>query len=274
MPTYRLDIEYDGTDWFGWQTQPDRPTIQHAIETALGVALRREASITGSGRTDTGVHARGQVAHIVLDADVDPGRLCRSVNGILPKSIAVRSIRRTNEAFHARYDALVREYRYQICCEPVALERTFRWHVKPEPDFERMNEAARALIGTRNFTSFCRASSETRNRVCNVSQAEWEAERRAGNWSFLISADRFLHGMVRSIVGTLIDVGHGRRPAGDIDAILQSEDRRSAGAAAPAHGLVLECVRYASDQACSHLLGHEEQPPDASEHADNRSIGH
>jgi tRNA pseudouridine38-40 synthase len=131
-----------------------------------------------------------------------------------------------------------------------------------------MNEAARSFIGTHNFSSFCRASSETRNRVCTVSHAEWEPERRAGNWSFVISADRFLHGMVRSIVGTLIDVGHERRPAGDLDAILQSEDRRSAGAAAPPRGLILEYVRYASDEDAT------TQPPSGPTPAEGRPIGH
>ena len=244
VPTYLLDIEYDGTDWHGWQTQPQLKTVQQAIEDALSIALRSPASIVGSGRTDAGVHARGQVAHLKLKDPIDPYRVCGSVNGLLPESIVVRGISEADESFHARYDAVQRRYCYQMTCLPVALDRKFRWHLRPAPDFEAMNLAAEYLIGTHDFTAFCRAKSETHSCVCTLSEASWRAEGRPGYWTFDLSADRFLHGMVRAIVGTLVEIGQGKRSPDDMADVIASRDRRKAGFAAPARGLILEEVLY------------------------------
>ncbi len=245
MATYRLDIEYDGTSWHGWQFQPDLPTVQGAIEAAFEVAMRRPTTIVGSGRTDAGVHASGQVAHFCDDGPVDTDILLGALNGILPHTIAVRSLVRTHDSFHARFDAVSRQYRYRITTLPVALDRHNRWFVRPSPDFEEMNRAANLLLGTHNFSAFCRVLSETENRVCELAQAEWLAvPEKEGSFDFVIRADRFLHGMVRSIVGTLIEVGKGKREAGSIPALLVSEDRTQAGFAAPARGLTLERVSY------------------------------
>ncbi len=244
VPNYRLDIEYDGTDWHGWQTQPNLPTVQQAIENALSTSLRSPASIVGSGRTDAGVHARGQVAHFRRDEPIDTYLLCGSVNGILPDSIVVRGITEADESFHARYDAVQRRYCYQASCLPVAVGRRFRWHIRPAPDFEAMNLAAENLIGEQDFDSFCRANSETKNRICTIRTAKWRTDERPGDWTFEISADRFLHGMVRAIVGTMVEIGHGKRSPGDMVEIISSRDRREAGVAAPSRGLILEEVIY------------------------------
>ncbi len=244
MPSYLLDIEYDGTDWHGWQSQPDLPTIQQAIENALGIALRKRVAIVGSGRTDAGVHASGQIAHMVLENEIDSSRICRSLNGLLPDSIAIRQIKRVADSFHARFDAVLRTYRYQVNCSPIALGRAYHWHLMPTPDFVAMNDAASALLGKHNYSSFCRTSSETPNRVCRVHTAQWVTGKREGDWSFIIAADRFLHGMVRSIVGTLVEIGHGKRPAGELPSMLLAQDREAAGYAAPARGLILEKVEY------------------------------
>lgn len=239
-----MTIEYDGTDWHGWQIQADRPTIQKAVEDALETVLRTRPALVGSGRTDAGVHARGQVAHFTTDVDFEPFRLQGSLNGILPATIAVRDLDVAPDSFHARYDARLRRYAYYVATEPRALDRAWRVPVRPTPDFERMNAAALALLGTHDFDAFCRAASETENRVCTVERAAWMAEARAGDWRFEIAADRFLHGMVRAIVGTLFEIGRGQRPASDIPGILESRDRRLAGPAADARGLVLESVSY------------------------------
>ncbi len=247
MATYRLLIEYDGSAFHGWQIQPGHPTIQEALESALFVACGEHVGVTGSGRTDAGVHARGQVAHFKLWQPVDPYRLRRQLNGILGSGVVVLEVRKTREDFHARYGARQRRYHYYVSTEPRVLDRHMRLHVKPAPDFERMNEAARLLLGRHDFSSFCQTSSQTVNRFCTVREAEWRAEARPGDWHFAIAADRFLHGMVRSVVGTLLQVGHGKRDVESLREIVSSRDRRAAGPAAPAHGLVLEEVRYEDD---------------------------
>lgn len=245
MPTYRLDLEYDGTDFHGWQRQADRITVQQALEEALAVALHTPCTVVGSGRTDAGVHARGQVAHIHLSEPTDGYRLRRALNGLLPRSVAVLALQAVEDGFHARYDARQRHYRYYISTLPRPLDRHRRYLLRPVPDFDAMNTAARLLLGCHDFSAFCRTRSETRNRTCTLSQAHWTPEAYDGNWHFAISGDRFLHGMVRAIVGTLLQIGRGKRALDDLPGILASRDRREAGPAAPAHGLVLEQVDYA-----------------------------
>jgi tRNA pseudouridine38-40 synthase len=243
-------LEYDGAAFHGWQIQPDRPTVQEAIESALEVVLKSRLSVTGSGRTDAGVHARGQVAHFDIDTEVDAYRMRRSLNGLLPRSVRVRYLEEARPDFHARYDARARRYHYYVCTVPTALAGHARWELRPVPDFGLMNHAASVLIGRHDFDAFCRVQSETHNRFCEVRHARWVPEPAAhptpeiDSWRFEIVADRFLHGMVRAIVGTLIEIGRGKRPPDDLSRILASGDRREAGPAAPAHGLVLEHVLY------------------------------
>ncbi len=244
MPTYRMTIEYDGRDFSGWQIQPNRPTVQQTLEQAASTALRVPIAVVGSGRTDAGVHARGQVAHFNVDAEIAPDNLLASLNGILPHSIAVRSLDRVPDGFHARYDARLRRYHYYVATGFRALDRHVRCRIRSDTDFECMNLAARDLIGKHNFSTFCRTQSETENRICRVDTAHWIRETDDGDWRFEITADRFLHGMVRSIVGTLLEIGQGKRSSDDLPGIMHREDRRKAGPAVPAFGLVLEYVGY------------------------------
>jgi len=242
--TYRLLIEYDGTEYHGWQVQPGYPTIQAALEDALSTALRGKIPVTGSGRTDAGVHARGQVAHFHVPTPVEPYRLQASLNGILPPDIVIRAIDRTTAAFHARFDALDRRYHYYLSEAPCAIDRFSRTWIRQPLDFDLMNKTAKSIIGSLDFNAFCRIRSETKNRVCTVTEAVWIQEH-IHEWYFRIVADRFLHGMVRALTGTMIEIGRGKRPPDDIRRVLDSRDRREAGPAAPARGLVLEEVRYA-----------------------------
>lgn len=257
MPTLRLLVEYDGTDFAGWQVQPRARTVQGEIESALATILRHPVGVVGAGRTDAGVHARGQVAHAVLDdaraATVHPHRLHASLTGLLPRDVAVRAAEWAPDGFHARYGATARHYRYHVGTRPAALERHTRLRLPRDPDWDAMNAAAASLVGRHDFTSFCRTQAQTRTRTCTVTRAVWVPEDRAGDARFDISADRFLHGMVRAIVGTLLDVGRGRHTPAHVAGVLGDRDRRAAGAAAPPHGLVLHAVDY-PDGAFADLL--------------------
>ena len=241
---YRALIEYNGTPFHGWQIQPQCVTVQGAIEDALETALRYRPTVVGSGRTDTGVHARGQVAHFDAPFVLDVHKLRRSLNGLLQRKISILSLEQAPRDFHARFDARQRCYHYHVSTEIHPLTNHVRYVIRPEPDYEIMNRAAQKLLGLHNFSAFCRIQSETKNRECNVQEAIWTKETYTGDWLFRIVADRFLHGMVRTIVGTLLEVGWGKRSVEDIRAIIMSQDRTQAGPAAPPHGLVLEHVSY------------------------------
>jgi tRNA pseudouridine38-40 synthase len=212
---------------------------------ALATALREPVGVVGSGRTDAGVHARGQVAHFASEVAPDARRLVASLNGLLPESVAVLDAEPAPDGFHARFDARRRRYVYRAAFGPRALDRRTRAVLRPAPNVEAMNRAAAALLGRHDFSSFCRTRSETTNRVCTVERARWVEDGRPGDWRFEITADRFLHGMVRAVVGTLLEVGRGRRAEGSLNDLLARRDRRAAGPAAPARGLVLDRVEYA-----------------------------
>jgi tRNA pseudouridine38-40 synthase len=240
---YALVVEYDGTDFEGWQSQPSNNTIQDALERALATCLRQTIAVTGSGRTDSGVHAANQIAHFDSDVIANVHSTMKNINGLLPDSIAVKRVVPVGNSFHSRFDAVERTYRYFVSTTPVALDRNRRLWIPRETSFDRMNAAAKHFYGEHNYSSFCRTKSETKNRTCFVSRAEWVTEDPYTSY-FEVRANRFLHGMVRAMVGTMLRIGSGAQPADDIPTILQAGDRRAAGPAANPKGLVLYHVTY------------------------------
>jgi tRNA pseudouridine38-40 synthase len=239
---FRLGIEYEGTEYHGWQFQTGQRTIQGEIEQALHVVLKEKITVVAAGRTDTGVHARGQIAHFDSEQVINCGKLERSLNGVLSRDIRISEIVPIDFSFHARYSARQREYGYYIIRKPSALLRRFSWFVSSPLDITRMQMAAADLLGKRNFKSFCHTDSGVENFECTVVEAGWLEKENL--LLFTIKADRFLYGMVRAIVGTLVEIGRGVRDCAELSAILKAQDRKRAGQAAPARGLILERVYY------------------------------
>lgn len=244
MHNLKLTIAYDGTRYHGWQVQPGVPTIQGEIEQALSRILDRPARIHGAGRTDRGVHASGQVAHCLPGKPVGPATVAAGLNALLPPDIRIRSVAAVRPEFHARYSALSRTYRYRIARNRVVDPFRYRWvhAVWGDLDGDAMEEAAGRLVGEHDFTALASDPEPEGGGTREVYEASWS--RGAGEWVFTIRASGFLRAMVRTIVGTLLEVGSERRPLSDIERILAGRDRAAAGPTAPASGLELAQVAY------------------------------
>lgn len=242
MRNVRLLIEYDGGAYRGWQRQAEGQTVQGAIEDALATLLRERVTVHGAGRTDAGVHARGQVANFRTSSPTDAARIAAGLNGLLPPDVVVLSCGDVPGSFHARFGATGRRYSYTISTAPAAIDRRTAWEVRWALDEGRMARAAASVVGTHDFTSFCCAGSDVRHHVCVVRSAAWTRTGRL--LRFDIASDRFLRGMVRALVGSMVDVGRGHTPIERFLGMLAMRDRREAGPAAPPCGLVLEEVYY------------------------------
>ncbi|MGB0356764.1 MAG: tRNA pseudouridine(38-40) synthase TruA [Cytophagales bacterium] len=238
---YFLQIAYRGSHYHGWQLQPNAPTIQGEIEHAFQ-RMNKPVSLVGSSRTDTGVHAMLQVAHVDLPEKVVCGTLRHSLNALLPPAITVRNILPVQPSQHARFGALKRRYIYRITrLQDPFLHGLYYYFSKPL-NIEVMNKGAADLLGRHDFSSFCKKKTVLPHYECNVQEATWKADETG--YSFYITSNRFLRGMVRSIVGTLLDVGTGTIPPEDIATILKHKDRRKAGRSLPPEGLFLSAVVY------------------------------
>ena len=245
----RLTLEYDGTDFKGWQVQPDQRTVQGELQARLEQLYGAPISVTASGRTDAGVHALGQVVNFTPTRDISLDRLQHALNGMLPPDVAVKRADYVGLDFHARFDAQRRYYFYCIRYNKQPIGRQYAWYIRRKLDLNVIKRASKILIGRHDFTSFCVAANERENRVCQVYTCDWL--RQGDELTFHISGNRFLRAMVRSIVGTLVEMGRGVRPAEAMHDILGARNRQSAGESAPAQGLFLERVIY--DDA--HLRG-------------------
>jgi tRNA pseudouridine38-40 synthase len=242
MRDIKLVIEYDGTNYVGWQIQANGRSIQEEITKVLDQVLQEPINVIGGGRTDSGVHARGQVASFRTQSTLGLGSIHSALNGILPDDIYVKSVEEAPPGFNARYDARDRFYRYFIAVKPTAIGRMYHWYVKYDLHLEAMNTIARQLIGDRDFESFCKFEAAVNHYRCTVLRSEWTQE--GDMLVYEIRANRFLHGMVRALVGTMVDVGRGFTRVDEFPAILAAKDRRKAGMAAPPQGLFLEEITY------------------------------
>ena len=243
MPKFKLTIAYDGTRYAGWQIQPHNPTIQREIEAVIKQVAQEDMHISGAGRTDTGVHALGQVATFVTTSSVSAAEWLRAFNGLLPDDITVLSVEAVADDFHARFLARSKLYRYRILLQAnrSALERHRAWQIPYKLDVTAMQAAAGCLIGKHDFSSFQGSPTDTKNPVCHVTRLEII---HSGELIIEIEANRFLKQMVRSIVGTLVEIGRGKLAVGAMQEILAARDRTKAGPTAPPQGLYLVRVDY------------------------------
>ena len=244
MPTVKLIIEYDGSRYAGWQRQPDQPTIQEAVETALFQLTQQNRPVVAAGRTDSGVHALGQVVSFRIERNWTTNEWTKGFNARLPEDIVVRSAALMPDDFHARYSASGKLYEYRILTRPErsAIDRAYCWHVYKSLNIEAMREAASLLIGKHDFTSFEGSLTDNEDPLCHLQQLS--LTHLEDRLRIQVYADRFLKHMVRAIVGTLVEVGHAQRTAGSLAGVLAAKDRTAAGRTAPPNGLFLVRVDY------------------------------
>ncbi|MCP4457848.1 MAG: tRNA pseudouridine(38-40) synthase TruA [Cytophagales bacterium] len=242
---YFLDIHYKGTDYSGWQIQTNANTIQAEINSALSTLLKSSIETLGSGRTDAGVHAHQQIAHFDTDEILELEEFVYKLNSLLPKDIAIRNVKKVKPDAHARFDANSRSYRYFIHSrkEPFVANSSYFFHQKL--DVEIINTAIDVLKNQKDFESFSKVHTEVNNFNCDIFDASWELT--ANGYVFFIRANRFLRGMVRALVGTLLDVGTKRTTIDRLKEILESKTRSEAGRSVSPDGLYLDSVNYSED---------------------------
>jgi tRNA pseudouridine38-40 synthase len=248
MPRFKLTLEYDGAPFVGWQRQENGLSVQEALEDAIFAMTAERATAHGAGRTDAGVHALGQVAHVDLERDWEPFRLGEGLNAhLVACPVAILKAERVASDFDARRSAFARHYLYRIANRraPLALDKGRAWRVKPRLDAEAMHEAARVLIGRHDFSTFRDAQCQAKSPIRTLNRLD--VKREGDEVLFETSARSFLHRQVRSMIGSLVDVGSGRSSAGDLEAALFAADRSRCGQVAPASGLYLARVDYARD---------------------------
>ena len=238
---YFIDISYDGSNYHGWQIQPNADTVQHQINLAFSTILNEEINVLGAGRTDTGVHAKKMIAHFDTNQTIDFEKFKYRINGFLKKDISLNDIYKVKEDAHARFSAISRTYEYRVSRtkNPFSVNSYF---LLRDLDFQSMKKACKFLHGSHDYTSFAKLHSENYTNNCEVYIANWKEDENS--LIFTIKANRFLRNMVRAIVGTLIEIGEGKISFSDIETILMSKDRAKAGYSVPANGLSLIDIEY------------------------------
>ena len=238
---YFIDISYDGSNYHGWQIQPNADTVQHQINLAFSTILNEEINVLGAGRTDTGVHAKKMIAHFDTNQTIDFEKFKYRINGFLKKDISLNDIYKVKEDAHARFSAISRTYEYRVSRtkNPFSVNS---YLLLRDLDFQSMKKACKFLHGSHDYTSFAKLHSENYTNNCEVYIANWKEDENL--LIFTIKANRFLRNMVRAIVGTLIEIGEGKISFSDIETILMSKDRAKAGYSVPANGLSLIDIEY------------------------------
>lgn len=241
----RLVLEYEGCGYHGWQRQAGSLTIQEVIESRLGVMLGQRVGINASGRTDSGVHAKGQVVNFRAHTKLTGDQIMKGLNSLLPHDIVVLSAEEADHSFHARFSALSKVYEYHILNRqaPSALLRNYTWHVRTSLSLEPMQECLGRICGQNDFSAFMASGSEVSSTCRNMFRAELE-QIRPDRLKFTFEADGFLRHMVRNLTGTIVEVGKGKKTTADFERIIRSGDRRQAGMTAPGRGLYLISVNY------------------------------
>lgn len=240
-----MQLSYRGAPFHGWQVQPGAVSVQSVLEEALATLLRVPTPIVGAGRTDAGVNASMMVAHFdaLWSGGVPASALVRGLNSLIGKDIAVYSVREMHPDAHARFDATSRTYHYKAVEQKSPFLYPLTWRTRPL-DYEAMNEAAKLLLTTEDFTSFAKLHSDAKTNICRVTRAEWVPDPTTGGMTFVITANRFLRNMVRAVVGTLVDVGRGKLSQADFADIIAAKDRCAAGTSMPPEALYLADITY------------------------------
>ncbi len=240
---YFIDLSFDGTNYHGWQIQPNGMSVQERLQQALSTLLRTPTEVTGAGRTDAGVHARQMIAHFDVEQAIDGCQLAYKLNRILPRDISVQSVYEVTDDMHARFSARWRTYHYYIHTRKDPYLRHYSCEMHYTLDFDAMNRAASLLLEYDDFASFCKTHTDVKTTLCRVTRAEW-VRTSDHEWYFVITANRFLRNMVRAVTGTLIDVGRGRITLDQFRRIIESHNRTDAGESMPPQALFLEKIEY------------------------------
>lgn len=247
---YFAELQYDGTQFHGWQTQPNALSVQEFIADKLSMILNSNTPVMGCGRTDTGVHARQFFMHFDTGRDI-PADITYRMNQVCGNSIAFRNFWRVPDTVHARFDATARTYHYYLHNLKNPFKSAYSYYFKPELDLNLMNNASVILLANTDFVAFCKSHAASKTSICHLSECEWI--REDDNTVFRIKADRFLRNMVRAIVGTMLQIGQHRMTLSEFESIIVGGNRSAAGDSAPAHGLFLEEVEY--NQTYWELIG-------------------
>lgn len=240
---WKLTFEFDGSDFYGWQAQPDVRTVEDEIEKAFSTLYQQPIDIVGQGRTDAGVHATGQVAHVDLPDKYDRRRLFHAMKGLLPRDVALLNAEQTRDDFHARFDAVSRSYDYQIVTRPSPLNRNRAWYVYSAIDRAKLKECAKLVLGEHDFINFCIPPDEKEmTTICSISESRWKVDQH--QMTYTITGSRFMRHMVRRLVGTMVRVSEEKLSINDFKHLLSAEKTQAKGHSAPACGLYLKEVSY------------------------------